>query len=253
MYDLYTTLVNEEQTTVSLTQTIDCIKKGADNGIKKIIYAPLYDGTSKNNSWIKTLQQTMEEGKIDTDILHEQTLPFHVQAADWLHTGQAKVISASNYVLVKPIEQDIGGYASNVLYELSLKGFIPIISKPERHPEFLNNPKLLYMLVKRGAFTYASASSLLGKHGSFVKKRTEQWIEQNLIHFIATDSAIGRMKEYELTEAYERIAKSAYSHKVVEFKQNIKSVMLNNHLTFDQPWKPQRVKRYSYFQQSVIR
>ena len=54
---------------------------------------------------------------------------------------------------------------SSLLYELRVKGMIPIIVHPERNAELIERPDKLYKLVSKGALTQVTAGSLLGKFG----------------------------------------------------------------------------------------
>jgi len=84
--------------------------------------------------------------------------------------------------------------ATNMLAQLLSKGFVPIISHPERNAGFAARPELLYDFVLMGCAAQVTAASLTGELGKEVRTTAGLFMVNNLVHIIASDAhrAIGR-------------------------------------------------------------
>ncbi|SQC63109.1 Tyrosine-protein phosphatase YwqE [Listeria fleischmannii subsp. fleischmannii] len=69
-----------------------------------------------------------------------------------------------------------------------MKGYTPIIAHPERNLEVMRHLDPLYELVEAGALAQLTFGSFEGRVSKKVKKLSEQLIDTNLVHFIATDA-----------------------------------------------------------------
>ena len=81
-----------------------------------------------------------------------------------------------------------------MLAQLMSKGFVPIISHPERNRGFAARPELLFEFVSMGCAAQVTAASLTGELGKEVRATAGLFMVNNLVHIIASDAhrAIGR-------------------------------------------------------------
>ena len=79
-------------------------------------------------------------------------------------------------------------YANKLLFDLQVQGIVPIIVHPERNREIMENPDRLYNLVKEGALSQLTGTSVTGKMGKKIQKFSFDLIQTNLTHFIASDA-----------------------------------------------------------------
>jgi protein-tyrosine phosphatase len=84
--------------------------------------------------------------------------------------------------------QGVPARAEEVLFRLSAKGIIPIISHPERNAEFLQRPQRYYEMIRTGCLGQVTAMSLTGEFGSLVRRFSERLLKNRLIHIIASDT-----------------------------------------------------------------
>jgi protein-tyrosine phosphatase len=71
---------------------------------------------------------------------------------------------------------------------LQAKGFRVLLAHPERSPAFLEDPPALRTLVERGAYAQLTAGSLSGVFGDTVRRASRSFLEQGLIHAVASDA-----------------------------------------------------------------
>lgn len=117
-------------------------------------------------------------------------------------------INQTNYVLVEFGEQFIAGQFDRVFYEMQCAGLHPILTHPERNPVFQARPELLYHWVTRGCLVQVTAQSYTGGFGRRPLRFAEQWLEQNLIHFFASDAHDTSHRPPILSECYRTVAKA---------------------------------------------
>jgi protein-tyrosine phosphatase len=77
---------------------------------------------------------------------------------------------------------------SRFLYEFSLPGVTLVIAHPERQRDFIRDPDILALLVKRGAIAQLTAGSFLGDFGDLPRKASFEFVERGLVHLVASDA-----------------------------------------------------------------
>ena len=129
------------------------------------------------------------EGVIDVHLGGEITLHSEsYEELDLLPDGELTTLAGSRYVL---IELDWHGYGPDpleVVHELQVSGWTPIIAHPERVSWVASDPHLPGALVRGGALFQLTAMSLTGELGSRLQDVSTQMIDAGLVHFVASDA-----------------------------------------------------------------
>jgi protein-tyrosine phosphatase len=128
-----------------------------------------------------------------------------------------------------------------------MKGYTPIIAHPERNKVFAEKPELLYELVKNGVLTQVTAASVTGHLGKKVKRFTEQLIEANLTHFIASDAHNQFDRPFRLREAYSVVEDVFGIDKVYQYQENGELLLGNHHVQVMPPEPVKKRKRLYFF------
>jgi len=105
-----------------------------------------------------------------------------------LDEGSALPLDTSRYVLVEWGFSSTPLYTEQVLFELQVHGFTPIIAHPARYHAVQDNPNLLHGLVARGVLCQLTAASLTGDWGSQAQETAITLLEHNMAHIIASDA-----------------------------------------------------------------
>jgi protein-tyrosine phosphatase len=114
-------------------------------------------------------------------------------------------INKSNYVLVEFGEQFNSDQMDQVFYEMQCVGLLPILTHPERNPVFQRRPELLYRWVTRGCLVQVTAKSYTGGFGRRARHFAELWLQQNLVHFFASDAHDLKYRPPILSACYDRL------------------------------------------------
>jgi protein-tyrosine phosphatase len=116
-------------------------------------------------------------------------------------------INQKNYLLVEFADFSIPPTLDGVLQELLVLGITPIITHPERNPLLRTNRARMAGWLKHGCFVQVTALSLLGRFGQLAQSAAEQWLDEDAIHFIASDAHNVTSRPLRLKQAYETVEK----------------------------------------------
>ena len=162
-------------------------------------------------------------------------IEFHWGAEVFVHDEVARAIEKYRFTVDETsyvfIEFPAGGVpvgASGMLAQLMSKGFVPVISHPERNRGFAERPELLFEFVSMGCAAQLTASSLVGELGREVQATAGLFLLNNLVHVIASDAhrALGRPPG--LTRAVEAASKIVGESKARAMVNEIPRAILEN-------------------------
>jgi protein-tyrosine phosphatase len=101
---------------------------------------------------------------------------------------RAIALGGSRCVLLECPFTRAGGLMPRLVAHLQAKGMRVLLAHPERSPAFLDDADALRALVERGAFAQLTAGSLGGVFGSTVRRASRTFLEQGLVHCVASDA-----------------------------------------------------------------
>ena len=117
-------------------------------------------------------------------------------------------LNGSQYVLVEFGEHFVPEHMDNVFYDIQCAGLTPILTHPERNPVTLRRPELLHRWIARGCLVQVTAKSYTGGFGSRAQRSSEMWLDQNLIHFFASDAHDLKHRPPILSTCYQKVAEA---------------------------------------------
>ncbi len=115
-------------------------------------------------------------------------------------------LAGSRYLLV---EFDAAGRAREAIelvHELAVAGWRPVLAHPEMVPWLADDPGLVARLVELGATTQVTAMSITGDFGRRPEADACRLLDAGLVHFVASDSHDLYRRPPGLRRAYRTIA-----------------------------------------------
>ena len=115
-------------------------------------------------------------------------------------------INQKNYLLVEFAEFSIPPSLDDTMHRLHLAGLSPIITHPERNALLRAKPERMYRWLHQGAYVQITAQSFLGKFGDAALHRAKEWLDQDRVHFVASDAHNMAGRPLQLRAAFEAVA-----------------------------------------------
>jgi len=231
----------------NIEESLNMAKAAIDEGIQTIIATPHHKNGKYENRKdevvenVKLLNQHLENAELPLKILPGQETRINGDMINDLEQGHLLPLNeTSGYVFVELPSDHVPRYTNQLLFDLQVAGYKPIIVHPERNQEIIQYPDQLYKFVKNGTLTQVTAASVCGKFGKKIHKFTHQLIESNLTHFISSDAHNTTSRGFYIKEAYQEIEKHYGNHMVYYYMENNELLLEGQTVVGD---VPERVKR----------
>jgi len=177
------------------------------DGIKTIIATPHIDRTDyPKNTLIAAID-------LLNGILRKQQIPLiilfggEVQAHIALSLGSAFCLAGGSSMLIEFPHNYMPGDAAELISNLISKSITPIIAHPERNNQIAREPWILKPLIDMGGKTQITAGSITSELGSAAKTCADYLLQNNMAHYIATDSHSLGFRKPILSKAVQKAAK----------------------------------------------
>lgn len=206
----------------SLAMASEAVKEG----IHTIIATPHHKNGKYENikssiiNNVFELNSRLEKENIPLTVLPGQENRIYGEIIEDMELDNILTLNHSQYLFIEFPSSHVPRYTEQLLFDLQLKNIIPIIVHPERNQELMEQPDKLYKLVTNGALTQVTAASLAGYFGKKIKLFSQQLIEANLTHFIASDAHNTSSRGFKMGEALDFVESKFGVDMVYMFTEN---------------------------------
>lgn len=140
-------------------------------------------------------------------------------------------LCGSRYLLLEFHHRGLGPDPVDLIHELAIAGWRPVIAHPERIPWLADNPRTMDTLIDHGALVQVTAMSVTGECARWVRKATSRWLDEGRVHFVASDAHNTQIRPPGLSKAYRLIASTRGEELAKQlFVENPRAVVENR------PW-----------------
>ncbi|WP_319995486.1 CpsB/CapC family capsule biosynthesis tyrosine phosphatase [Trichococcus shcherbakoviae] len=239
----------------TLDDSLAMAQQAVAEGISHILVTPHH----KNGKYLNPKEAVMEataalQAELDSrgiglTLFPGQELRINGEILEDIEKGDILFIDdESQYLLIEFPTMSIPHFTESLFFKLRQKGITPVIVHPERNQAIIDDPNILLPFIERGALAQVTASSYVGAFGKDNARLSNQLIEANLVHILASDAHNTRGRGFHFRKAVAKLEAEFGPEKVAYFKQNAKDLFNGDVVHTEDPSEVyQKKKRFRLF------
>lgn len=212
----------------TLTMSIQMAKSAESEGIDKILLTPHHmDGEFVNHksdvvNYVDNLQKTLNDNGLNIELRAGQEVHLNGELLNEIDRDDILYADADTkrYIMLELPTSGVPEYMGDMIFELHVKGIVPVIVHPERNHGIQSNPDTLYELVRQGCLTQITATSYVGGFGKKIQRFTDQIVESGLGFMFSSDAHNLSGRRFEMDEAFKRLSKIEGSKVAKQYMEN---------------------------------
>src|SRR5699024_242956 len=249
--DLHSHLIpNVDDGAQTIEQSLELARQAVNEGVEHMVLTPHHrNGAYLNRKndvirYAKNLQEQYEQAGINLKVYPSQEIRLTEHFLDDLYNGDLLSLDgAGKYYLIEFPSDRVPSNTNEVFQELISAGITPVIAHPERNHELSSNLHLLYELVQMGCLSQITTSSYSGYYSETMVVNSQQMIQHNLAHILASDVHHIKHRPMNVQVAFERLEKE-YGQEVGQyFQDNARSIFNGDNINKKKPIQPKRPRK----------
>lgn len=211
----------------TIEESIELLKKMHEIGFNNVILTPHYIEGSEYNcenkqkrDKIKIIKEELVKQKININIFLGNEVFINDNIYNLIKNDVIHTLNNTKYILIElPFHNQIVNL-EDIIYELKIKGLIPIIAHPERYTYFQKNYQEIDRLKEEGFLFQANYASILGYYGKESKKLLKYMLKKKYIDYFGTD--IHRTSKTYVIDNFKKIEKNIIKITKIDYYNEIK-------------------------------
>lgn len=197
----------------SLERSVELVGKMKDWGLEKLIVTPhVTQDTFENTPEIITeaygvLRSGLDEAGVGIETDYSAEYRIDEMFVEQLEAGQVRRLHG-DFLLVENSYIQEPYNIDEILFQIGMKGFRPILAHPERYIYYYDKTERYDELHGKGILFQVNLLSLAGYYGKEPKKIAEMLIDKGYVDFLGTDlhrrAHIEMIDKYLTTKDYRR-------------------------------------------------
>lgn len=226
----------------NMEESINMARQYVENGIDKVIATPHFieerdlSIRDRNKLVLEELKSNLKKERIDLKLYLGNEIFVSPDILKYLREEKVSTLNGTRYALIETAMFDIPTSMENVIYELCLKGYTPIIAHPERNTKVQESPNILYKFIMSGALTQINLPSLEGRYGEKVEETAKILLTHNMVHFVGTDAHSPRTRSPKVKKSLEILSQIVDEDEFIRLtKLNGEAVLENKEILVEEP------------------
>lgn len=195
-----------------------------DLGFKKLITTPhimsdFYRNTPETIlGGLAELRKKIESERLPVTV--EAAAEYYIDDGFIRKLNEEKLLTfGNNFLLFEISYLNAPDQLMEIIFQMQVAGYNPIIAHPERYPYFYKDFKIYHKLKDVGVLLQLNVNSLSGYYGKGARKIAEKMIDEGLVDLLGTDTHNERH-----IDALQRTAGEKYFQKVLEMELRNRSL-----------------------------
>ena len=122
-------------------------------------------------------------------------------------------LAGSRYVMLELTDQSQPDIVEKMIYELQMRGFLPLLAHVERYERLMERPETLLAWMNKGVLAQCNTGSFTGYFGSKLQQRVRNLYRNNMIHFLGSDGHRVEFRTTDIRQAHEELDRLAAKEK----------------------------------------
>lgn len=196
----------------SLEMSLEMLRLSVASEVTDIFATPHVNRRGVVPSWemitqkVEVLQAEADKADIPIRIHAGAEVELNYDALKFLLENERQYcLAESRYILCEFTNQSEPRQAEKLLYELMLRGFVPILAHPERYERIMTHPRRVLEWMHNGVLAQCNTGSFRGSFGKEVQGRAEELLDHDMVIFLGSDAHRVEMRNTDLREAEQAI------------------------------------------------
>ena len=217
-----------------INESISLLKEAEKQGVTELMITPHYIEESKyncnNEEKQKLFDQLVEKTKeenINIKLYLGNEVFINDNFLKLLKKKEIKTLNNSKYVLLEFPFGNMLYNTKDIIYELVVAGYVPILAHPERYRIFQRHPDHIEEYLRMGVLLQGNYKSLFGKYGSQAKKTLIYFLKKHQITFLGSDCH--HEKDFKIKKLKKKLKSIVKSDNMIEdlLENNFNKVVMN--------------------------
>jgi protein-tyrosine phosphatase len=191
----------------SLEDSLAMARMAVSDGIQVMACTPhfmpgVYDNTAQDiQKRIASLSEHLVTHDIPLALVAGADAHIRPDFLQCLKRGEILTLHGSRYVLVEPPHDLKPKRLDDLLFSLTVAGYVPILTHPERLRWIETGYPLIQQMFKSGVWMQVTAGSVSGGFGARAQYWAQRMLAEGMVHILATDCHNTRSRPPLLAEA----------------------------------------------------
>ncbi len=179
---------------VSLAQALDMAQMAVADGIQVMACTPhfmpgVYNNEVRDIAYrVEQFARELSANGVDLQVVLGADAHIRPDFVDVLRAGQLPTLNGTRYVLFEPPHDIMPQRLDDLLHNILMAGYVPILTHPERLRWIERNYAMIQQLAAGGVWMQVTAGSLMGKFGRRPLYWAQRMLAEGLISILATDA-----------------------------------------------------------------